>query len=52
LPEPEIFPRFNTMENFDHTGIEQVVFIGDRNAFDRAIIAAPHSQERQIGFSM
>ena len=33
-------------------GIEQVVFIGDRDAFDRAIIAAPHSQERQVGFSV
>ena len=33
-------------------GIEQVVFIGDRNAFDQAIIAAPHSQERQVGFSL
>ena len=33
-------------------GIEQVVFIGDRNAFDRAIVAAPHSQGRQVGFSM
>ena len=33
-------------------GIEQVVFIGDRNAFDRAIIATPQSQERQIGFSL
>jgi exodeoxyribonuclease V alpha subunit len=33
-------------------GIEQVVFIGDRDAFERAIIAPPHSQERQVGFSM
>jgi exodeoxyribonuclease V alpha subunit len=33
-------------------GIEQVVFIGDRNAFDRAIIATPQSQERQVGFSL
>ena len=33
-------------------GIEQVVFIGDRNAFDRAIIATPQSQERQVGFSV
>ena len=33
-------------------GIEQVVFIGDRNAFEGAIIATPHSQERQVGFSM
>jgi len=33
-------------------GIEQVVFIGDRVAFERAIVAAPHSQGRQVGFSM
>jgi exodeoxyribonuclease V alpha subunit len=33
-------------------GIEQVVFIGDRHAFDRAIVAEPHSQERQVGFSV
>jgi hypothetical protein len=33
-------------------GIDQVVFIGDRNAFDRAIIATPQSQERQVGFSL
>ena len=33
-------------------GIEQVVFIGDRDAFDRAIIAEPHSQARQVGFSV
>jgi len=33
-------------------GIEQVVFIGDRNTFDRAIIATPQSQERQVGFSL
>ena len=33
-------------------GIEQVVFIGDRHAFDRAIIAEPHSQERRVGFSV
>jgi exodeoxyribonuclease V alpha subunit len=33
-------------------GIEQVVFIGDRNAFERAVVAPPHSQERQVGFSM
>jgi exodeoxyribonuclease V alpha subunit len=31
-------------------GIEQVVFIGDRHAFDRTIIAESHSQERQVGF--
>ena len=33
-------------------GIEQVVFIGDRNAFDAAVAAPPHSHERQVGFSM
>jgi exodeoxyribonuclease V alpha subunit len=33
-------------------GIEQVVFIGDRNAFEGAIIATPHSQKRQVGFSI
>jgi exodeoxyribonuclease V alpha subunit len=33
-------------------GIEQVVFIGDRDAFERAIAAAPHSQGRQVGFSI
>jgi exodeoxyribonuclease V alpha subunit len=33
-------------------GIEQVVFIGDRHAFDWAIVAEPHSQERQVGFSV
>jgi len=33
-------------------GIEQVVFIGDRDAFERAIAAAPHSQGSQVGFSI
>jgi len=33
-------------------GIEQVVFIGDKGVFDRAIIATPHSQERQVGLSV
>jgi exodeoxyribonuclease V alpha subunit len=33
-------------------GMEQVVFIGDRNAFDAAVTAPPHSHERQVGFSM
>jgi exodeoxyribonuclease V alpha subunit len=33
-------------------GIEQVVFIGDRAAFDAAITAPPHSHERQVGFSV
>jgi exodeoxyribonuclease V alpha subunit len=33
-------------------GIEQVVFIGDRGAFDAAITAPPHSQERQVRFSV
>ena len=33
-------------------GMEQVVFIGDRKAFDAAVTAPPHSHERQVGFSM
>ena len=33
-------------------GMEQVVFIGDRDAFDRPIIAPPRSHERQVGFSL
>jgi exodeoxyribonuclease V alpha subunit len=33
-------------------GMEQVVFIGDREAFDAAVIAQPHSHERQVGFSI
>ena len=33
-------------------GMEQVVFIGDRDAFDAAVTAPPHSHERQVGFSM
>ena len=33
-------------------GMEQVVFIGDRNAFDAAVTAPPHSHERNVGFSM
>jgi exodeoxyribonuclease V alpha subunit len=33
-------------------GMEQVVFIGDRDAFDAAITAPPHSRERQVGFSL
>ncbi len=33
-------------------GVEQVVFVGDRNAFDAAVTALPHSHERQVGFSM
>ncbi len=33
-------------------GIEQVVFIGARNAFDQAIVAPPHSQVLQVGFSL
>jgi exodeoxyribonuclease V alpha subunit len=32
--------------------MEQVAFIGDRDAFNAAVIAPPHSHERQIGFSM
>ena len=33
-------------------GMEQVVFIGDRDAFDAAVTAPPHSRERQVGFSL
>ncbi|HEY1238984.1 MAG TPA: ATP-dependent RecD-like DNA helicase [Bryobacteraceae bacterium] len=33
-------------------GIEQVVFIGDRDAFDAAVMAPPRSHERQVGFSV
>jgi exodeoxyribonuclease V alpha subunit len=33
-------------------GVEQVVFIGDRDAFDAAVMAPPHSHERQVGFSI
>jgi exodeoxyribonuclease V alpha subunit len=33
-------------------GMEQVVFIGDREAFDAAITAPPRSHERQVGFSI
>jgi exodeoxyribonuclease V alpha subunit len=33
-------------------GMEQVVFIGDRKAFNAAVIAPPHSHERQVGFSI
>jgi exodeoxyribonuclease V alpha subunit len=33
-------------------GMEQVVFIGDRNAFDTAVIAHPRLHERLIGFSV
>jgi len=32
--------------------MEQVVFIGDRNTFDAAVIAPPRSQERRVGFSV
>ena len=31
-------------------GMEQVVFIGDRGAFDAAVTAPPRSHERQVGF--
>jgi len=31
-------------------GVEQVVFIGNRDAFDAAVTAPPHSHERQVGF--
>jgi exodeoxyribonuclease V alpha subunit len=33
-------------------GVEQVVFIGDRAAFDAAVIAPPRSHERQVGFTV
>jgi exodeoxyribonuclease V alpha subunit len=33
-------------------GMEQVVFIGDRDAFDAAVTAPPRSYERQVGFSV
>jgi exodeoxyribonuclease V alpha subunit len=33
-------------------GMEQVVFIGDRNVFNAAVTAPPHSHERQVGFSV
>jgi exodeoxyribonuclease V alpha subunit len=33
-------------------GVEQVVFIGDRGAFDAAVTAPPRSHERQVGFSV
>jgi hypothetical protein len=29
-------------------GMEQVVLIGDRDAFDAAVTAPPHSRERQV----
>jgi exodeoxyribonuclease V alpha subunit len=32
-------------------GVEQVVFIGDRSAFNQAVKANPKSQERKVGFS-
>jgi exodeoxyribonuclease V alpha subunit len=33
-------------------GMKEVVFIGDRRAFDAAVAAPPHPCERQVGFSM
>ncbi len=33
-------------------GMEQVVFIGDRLAFEAGVAGPPHSHERQVGFSM
>lgn len=33
-------------------GIKQVVFVGDRAAFDHAIKAAPRAHERMVGFSV
>jgi exodeoxyribonuclease V alpha subunit len=32
-------------------GVEQVVFIGDRSAFNQAVKAQPNSQGRNVGFS-
>jgi hypothetical protein len=29
-----------------------VIFIGDRDAFDAAVIAPPRSHEQQVGFSI
>jgi len=33
-------------------GMEQVVFVGDRDAFDAAVTGPPRSHERQVGFSI
>ena len=33
-------------------GMEQVVFVGDRRAFNSAVTAPPHAHERQVGFSI
>jgi exodeoxyribonuclease V alpha subunit len=33
-------------------GVEQVVFVGDRHAFEAAVTAPPHSHERRVGFSI
>jgi exodeoxyribonuclease V alpha subunit len=33
-------------------GMEQVVFIGDRHAFNASITAPPRSHERLVGFSI
>jgi exodeoxyribonuclease V alpha subunit len=33
-------------------GVKQVVFIGDRDSFSRAITSKPKSQERMVGFSI
>jgi exodeoxyribonuclease V alpha subunit len=33
-------------------GVEQVVFIGDRRAFEAAVVAPPRSHERQVGFAV
>ena len=33
-------------------GVEQVVFVGDRGAFNAAVTAPPHAHERQVGFSI
>jgi exodeoxyribonuclease V alpha subunit len=33
-------------------GMEQVVFIGDQDAFDAAVTSPPRSHERQVGFAI
>jgi exodeoxyribonuclease V alpha subunit len=31
-------------------GVEQVVFVGDRSSFERAVLSPPHAHSRQVGF--
>jgi exodeoxyribonuclease V alpha subunit len=33
-------------------GIEQVVFVGERRAFERAVVAPPLASQRQVGFML